>query len=127
MSQEGTEKTTPRTSRATKLTLAAVAISVLLATACFTIVALLPVPEGGHRFKDPLRSLLTGLGVLGVATPLCLAGHALKKGSAASPYFEGTFIATVLGVFGFVCVAVGLACIILGGYDWITAMLDTTS
>jgi len=125
VSQEGTEKATPRTSRATKLTLAAVAISLLLAVVCFVIVALLPVPEGGHRFKDPLRSLVTGLGVLGVATPLCIAGHALKKRSAASPYFEGTFIATVLGVFGFLGLAVGLACIILGGYDWITAMLDS--
>ena len=109
----------------TKLTLVAVGTSLLLAVVCFVIVTLLPLPEGGHRFKDPLRSLLTGLGVLGVATPLCIAGHALKKRSAASPYFEGTFIATVLWVFGFIGLAVGLACIILGGYDWITALLDS--
>ena len=42
-----------------------------------------------------------------------------KKRFASSPYYEGTFIATVLSVFGFVCLAAGLACIILGAYDLI--------
>ena len=105
------------------LVILAIGISVFVAVVCFAIVALLPAPEGTGRFKDPLRSLLTGLGVLGVASPLCIAGHMLKKRSVSSPYFEGTFIATVLGVFGFICLAVGLACIILGGYDWITGLL----
>ncbi len=125
MSDENIVKIKPAASVATKLTLVAIGISALLAVTCFTVVAMLPAPEGAGRFKDPLRSVLTGLGVLGVATPLCLAGHAIKKRSASSPYFEGTFIATVLGTFGFICLAVGLACIILAGYDWITSLLDS--
>ena len=48
----------------------------------------------GRLFKDPLRSFLTGVGVAGVAYPLCAWG----PGDAAeirrlSPYFEGAFIA----------------------------------
>jgi hypothetical protein len=67
---------------------------------------------------------LTGLGVLGVATPFCIAGRMLRTRSESSPYFEGTFIATVLSIIGFICLAVGLACVILGGYDWITQFLE---
>jgi hypothetical protein len=62
-----------------------------------------------------------------VATPLCIAGFTLKKRFASSPYFEGTFIATVLSVFGFACLATGLACIILGAYDWIMRFIESTS
>lgn len=124
MSDENTGKEKSRVSVSTKLVLVAIGASAVTAGVCFAIVALLPAPEGTGRFKDPLRSLLTGLGVLGIATPLCIAGHMLKKRSASSPYFEGAFIATVLGIFGFVCLAVGLACIILGGYDWITSLLE---
>jgi len=124
MSRANTAQAKPRMSASTKWMLLAVALSVVMAGVCFTIVALLPAPESEGRFKDPLRSLLTGLGVLGVALPFCLAGRLLKKKSASSPYFEGTFIATVLNVIGFVCLAVGLACILLGGYDWVVGLLE---
>ena len=105
--------------------LVAIGLSLLAALACFIVLAVLPEPEG-RRLKDPLRSFLTGMGVLGVATPLCLAGHALKKRFASSPYYEGGFIATVLSVFGFVALAAGLACILLGGYDLVMRFLDAT-
>lgn len=104
----------------------AIGVSLVVALTCFIVLAVLPAPEG-PRLKDPLRSLLTGLGVLGVAAPLCITGFALKKRFASSPYFEGTFIATVLNVFGFACVAAGLACIIVGTYDWIMRFLDSAS
>ncbi|NLZ04843.1 MAG: hypothetical protein GXY19_06705 [Phycisphaerae bacterium] len=94
----------------------AIGASLAVALACFVVLALLPEPKAA-RLKDPLRSVLTGLGVLGIASPLCLGGAVLKRRFAASPYFEGKFIATVLSVFGFACAAAGLACILLGIYD----------
>lgn len=107
-----------------KVIVLTVGASLMVALTCFIVLALLPASEG-PRMKDPLRSLLTGLGVLGVAAPLCIAGFSLKKRFASSPYFEGTFIATVLNVFGFACVAAGLACIIVGAYDWIMKFLES--
>ena len=103
-----------------------VAAPLMVALACFIALALLPTPEG-PPLKDPVRSFLTGLGVLGVAAPLCIAGYALKKRFASSPYYEGNFIATVLNVFGFTCMAAGLACLIVGAYDWIMRFLDSAS
>ena len=96
----------------------------IVALACFIVLAVLPAPEG-PRLKDPLRSFLTGIGVLGVACPLCVAGMLLKRRFASSPYFEGHFIATVLSVFGLACLAAGLACVILGGYDLVMRFLET--
>jgi uncharacterized membrane protein len=101
----------------------AIGASLVVALVCFVVLAVLPEPRG-PRLKDPLRSILTGLGMLGVASPLCIGGAVLKQRSASSPYFEGTFIATVLSVFGFVCLAAGLACIILGGYDLIQPLIS---
>ncbi len=99
----------------------AVGASLAIALVCFVVLAVLPEPKVA-RLKDPLRSILTGIGVLGVASPLCIAGAVLKQRFAASPYFEGKFIATVLSVFGFVCAAAGLACILLGIYDLLTPL-----
>jgi hypothetical protein len=125
MSQESTveEKARP-VRRRTKAVSLAIAISLCVAVVCFVVLALLPAPEGPH-FKDPLRSFLTGLAVLGVGLPLCIAGFSLKRRFASSPYYEGTFIATVLSVFGFVCLAAGLACVILGVYDLVTRFLGS--
>jgi len=97
-------------------TLLAVGTALAVAVASFATLSLLPSPKG-RLFEDPLRSLLTGLCVLGVATPLCISGSRLKKRFACSPYFEGAFIAAVLSVFGFLCAGVGLVCIGLGLYD----------
>ncbi len=83
---------------------------------CFVILALLPATDKPH-FQDPLRSILTGIAVLGIAAPFCLGGHILRQRFAASPYFEGTFIATAIVLFGIVCLVAGLACILLGVYD----------
>jgi hypothetical protein len=102
-----------------------VVVPLVVALACFIVLAVLPAPEG-KRLKDPLRGFLTGVGVLGVACPLCVAGMLLKRRFASSPYYEGRFIATVLSVFGLACLAAGLACIILGGYDLVTQFLEKT-
>ena len=68
---------------------------------------------------NPLRSFLTGVGVAGVAYPLCALGSALQRKFAASPYFEGAFIAGVLSLAGYVCAIVALICLGLGAYDLI--------
>jgi hypothetical protein len=73
-------------------------------------VAILPRPKGPF-FDAPLRSFLTGLGVLAVACPPLIVGRLLKKRAEASPYFEEGFIRAVFNIFGFVCFVVGLTCI----------------
>ncbi|UCD50556.1 MAG: hypothetical protein JSW27_23895 [Phycisphaerales bacterium] len=125
MTEENTGNKKAKTRGSRKIIILSVVASLLLALACFIALALVPAPDG-PPLKDPLRSLLTGLGVLGVAAPLCIAGFTLKKCFASSPYFEGKFIATVLNVFGFACFAAGLACIILGVYDWIVQFLESS-
>lgn len=86
-----------------------IGIAIGVAIICFTLVAVLPSPER-PLLKDPLRSLLTGLGLLGVACPLFIVGSILGKRATTSPYFEEAFIATVFNVFGFVCFILGLIC-----------------
>jgi hypothetical protein len=90
---------------------------------CFVVVSFLPPPKG-QFLDDPIRCLLTGVGVIGVATPLCVAGAALKRKFSQSPYFEGAFIAGVLNLFGYLLVATGLVCIGFGLYDLIKPFLD---
>jgi hypothetical protein len=99
----------------------AIGASLAVALICFVVLATLPEAP---RAKAPLRSFLTGLAVLGVAIPLCIGGSTLKQRFASSPYFEGTFIATVLSVFGFAGLAAGLACLILGAYDLLAPLLS---
>jgi hypothetical protein len=120
MTNENATQKKARLTRTNKLVLA-IAVSLVVALICFVGLALLPKMP---RSKTPARSFLTGLAVLGVAAPLCIGGSALKQRFASSPYFEGTFIATVLNVFGFVGLAAGLACIILGAYDLIAPLLS---
>lgn len=121
------EITTKPRKRTSRIAIAlAIGAPLLVALTCFIVLAVLPAPEG-PRLKDPLRSFLTGVGVLGVATPLCVAGLLLKRRFAASPYYEGHFIATVLSVFGLACLAAGLACVILGVYDLVMRFLDAGS
>jgi hypothetical protein len=100
----------------------AAGLSPLVAVVCFVIVAFLPVTEKA-RYEDPLRSILTGVGVLGIAAPFCVGGSVLKRRAASSPYFEGTFIGTAILLFGLVCLVAGLACIILGIYDLVMIFL----
>jgi hypothetical protein len=101
----------------------AMGAALTVATACFVVVALLPAPKG-PLFKDPLRSFLTGVGVAGVAYPLCALGAALQRKFALSPYFEGAFIAGVLSLAGYVCAAVALVCIGFGIYDLVVWLMQ---
>jgi hypothetical protein len=93
-----------------KTVLLAIGIALVVAVVSFTVVAFLPRPKGPF-FDAPLRSFLTGLGVLAVACPPLIIGRLLKKRAETSPYFEEGFIRAVFNLFGFVCVVVGLTCI----------------
>ncbi len=105
-----------------KRVLLAIGVALGIAIACFAVVAVLPPPRGPF-FKAPLRSALIGLGLLGIACPFCLAGLLLKKRSATSPYFEEGFIATVVSLFGFLCLGLGLLCIALSIYALVKRLL----
>ncbi len=127
MEQEnGVEKQAKRRPVGNKAVWIALGLPPVVTIACFVVVTLLPAAKGPH-LKDPLRSILTGMGVLGIAAPFCVGGYMMKRRAASSPYFEGTFIATVIMLFGLVCLAAGLACIILGIYDLVMAFLTPPS
>ena len=96
--------------------LIAMGVAVGMGVISLAVVAFLPPPKG-PLFEDPLRSFLTGVGVAGVAYPLCALGSALKRKFELSPYFEGTFIAGVLNLAGYICASVALVCIGFGVYD----------
>jgi hypothetical protein len=99
-----------------KSVLIAMGAAIVVAAACFIVAAVLPAPEG-PLFKDPLRSFLTGLGVLAVAYPLGAVGRAIRRRSASSPYFEGAFIGGAINLAALVCGGAGLACVGFGVYD----------
>ena len=101
-----------------------IGIAVVGAIICFTLVAVLPSPER-PLLQDPLRSLLTGLGLLGVACPLFVVGSILGRRAATSPYFEEAFIATVINIFGFLCFILGLICIGFSIYALVKLVLDS--
>ena len=94
------------------------AVAGVVGLACFIVVAVLPAPEG-PLFKDPLRSFITGLGVLAIAYPIAVVGRAIQRKSAGSPYFEGAFIAGAINLAALVCAGAGLACVGFGVYDLI--------
>ena len=104
-------------------TLMAMGGAVGAALACFAVVAYLPPPKGA-LFLDPLRSFLTGVGVAGVAFPLCALGSALNRRFALSPYFEGAFIAGVLNLAGYICAIVALVCVGFGVYDLVVLLVQ---
>lgn len=118
VSQEG-RKTSPNRSA-----WIAVGVALGVAAICFAVLALLPPPKKS-LLQDPLRSALTGVAVVGLACPLVISGRQLKRRFAASPYYEGGFIAGVLSLFGYVVMAAGLACIGFGLYDAALLFLDT--
>jgi hypothetical protein len=95
----------------------------VLAAACFIVAAVLPAPEG-PLFKDPLRSFITGLGVLAIAYPIAVVGRAIGRKSAGSPYFEGAFIAGAINLAALVCAGAGLACVGFGVYDLILWLVN---
>ena len=96
--------------------LIAMAVAVGVGVVCFAVVMFLPPPKG-PLFKDPLRGFLTGVGVAGIAYPLCALGSALQRKFESSPYFEGAFIAGALNLAGYICAIVALVCIGFGVYD----------
>jgi len=113
----------PKASRSKRVPIA-VGVALGAALVSFIVLAVLPPPKQSLR-KDPLRSILTGVAVVGVACPLCIAGFMLKRRFASSPYYEGGFIAGVLNLFGYVILAVGLVCIGFGLYDLALRFLDS--
>ncbi|HNS22282.1 MAG TPA: hypothetical protein PKH24_17380 [Sedimentisphaerales bacterium] len=98
--------------------LMAMGAAACVAAACFMVAAVLPAPEG-PLFKDPLRSFITGVGVLAIAYPLAAVAGAIRRKSATSPYFEGAFIAGAINLAALACAGAGLACVGFGVYDLI--------
>jgi len=113
----------PKASRSKRVPIA-VGVALGAALVSFIVLAVLPPPKQS-LLKDPLRSILTGVAVVGVACPLCIAGFMLKRRFASSPYYEGGFIAGVLNLFGYVILAAGLVCIGFGLYDLVLRFLDS--
>ncbi len=103
--------------------LLAIGIAAVVAVASFTVVAILPCPQGPF-FDAPLRSFLTGLGVLAVACPPLIVGRLLKKRAETSPYFEEGFIRAVFNIIGFVCFVVGLTCVGLSVWALLKRLLS---
>jgi len=107
-----------------KTLVAMIAVALVVAVACFTVVMLLPESDKPF-FDSPLRSVLAGVGLLGVACPLLIAGSRLRKHAAGSPYFEEGFIAGVLSLFGYILLSVGLVCLALAAYALLERLLIT--
>jgi hypothetical protein len=112
----------PATAFGKKTILLAIGLALAVAVASFAVVAMLPRPQGPF-FGAPLRSFLTGLGVLAVACPPLIMGRLLKKRAETSPYFEEGFIRAVFNLVGFVCFVVGLTCIGLSLWALLTRLL----
>lgn len=85
---------------------------------CFVVIAIW-LPLEGPFFDVPLRSLLTGFALLGLACPLFTAGFYYQRKAETSPYFEEGFIRTGFYIFGYVCSIIGLICIGLSAYAMI--------
>jgi membrane protease YdiL (CAAX protease family) len=97
------------------------ALAILIAVICFVVIAIW-IPRKGPFFDAPLRSFLTGLGLLGLACPPFTVGFIFQKKAANSPYFEEGFIRTGFFIVGFVCLIVGLICVGLSVYALIMRM-----
>ena len=98
-------------------------LAVGVAIICFVVIAI-RLPLKGPFFDAPLRSLLTGLGLLGLACPPFTAGFIFQKKAALSPYYEEAFIRTGFYIIGFVCSILGLICIGLSVYALIMGMFE---
>ena len=112
--QDNTQEKAPRGFSKIKILLIN-SLAVVIAAICFVVIAVW-LPLEGPFFNVPLRSLLMGLGMLGLACPLFTAGFIFQKKAAASPYFEEGFIRTAFYIAGFVCFFVSLICIGLSIY-----------
>ena len=124
MTEDNTQQKEHSLLASKKVLLIIVGIAVVIATACFIVVAILPRPEDSF-LKAPLRGFLTGFGLLGIACPPYVVGLVLKKRAEASPYFELGFIRTGFNIFAWVCFSIGLTCIGLSVYALIERALST--
>jgi len=122
MSKQDSIHEKPEKKRGKRKVLLAIGLAAAVAATCFILVAVLPSAEG-PLLKDPLRSFLTGLGLLGVACPPYIVGYIIGKRAAASPYFEEAFIKTVLEIIGAVCLVVGVICIGFSVYNLAVRLL----
>jgi len=110
---ENQEKT--RTAFSTKKILLINGLSVVISAICFVVIAIW-LPLKGPFFDVPLRSLLMGIALMGLACPPFTAGFIYQKKAATSPYFEEGFIRTGFYIVGFVCSIIGIICIGLSVY-----------
>ncbi len=105
-----------------RVTVVKIVAALIVAVTCFTVLML--QPESDKPFFDsPLRSALAGVGLLGVAWPLLIAGSRLRRHAAGSPYFEEGFIAGVLTLFGSILLIVALLCLALAAYALIERLI----
>lgn len=125
MSQENDSQAKVRKPFRRRTILITVGLALLVALISFVLVAVLPLPKGPF-FEAPLRSFLTGLGLLGVACPPLIVGLLLKKRAEASPYFEEGFIRAGFNLFGLVCLVLGLTCMGLSIYALIKRLLGSS-
>jgi hypothetical protein len=115
MDEQNNTQEKPRRGFSKKLILLINGLAVVVAAICFVVIAIW-LPPKGPFFDAPLRSFLTGLGLLGLSCPPFTVGFIFQKKAAASPYFEEAFIRTGFYIVGFVCLIVGLICIGLSIY-----------
>jgi len=105
-----------------KKPLIAIVVSVVLALSCFVVLAFLPASTAPF-FASPLKSVLTGLGLLGIAFPFVIAGTLLHRKAARSPYYEEGFIASAVLLFGYVAAIFGLLCVGLSAYALVVRLI----
>ncbi len=115
--------TAPKPSR--RVLVAKIIAAIVVAIACFTVVMLLPESEKPF-FNSPLRSVLAGVGLLGLSWPLLKSGALLRAHAARSPYFEEGFIAGVLTLFGFILLILALVCLALAAYALIARKVGSS-
>lgn len=115
MDEQNNTQEKPHRGLSTKGVLLINALAVAIAAACFVVIAVW-LPLKGPFFDAPLRSFLTGLGLLGLSCPPFTIGFIFQKKAAASPYYEEGFIRTGFYIVGFVCLILGLVCIGLSVY-----------
>jgi hypothetical protein len=123
MDEQNNIQEKPRCGFSKKMILLINGLAVVVAAICFVVIAVW-LPLKGPFFDAPLRSFLTGLGLLGLACPPFTLGFIFQKKAAVSPYYEEAFIRTGFYIVGFVCLIIGLICIGLSVYAMIMRMFE---